>query len=360
MNLHAVYVAVGGMALGSLACGARSELSSGGGGSASRPPTASSTGGAGGCGLATPTMIALISPEPPDDGQVWVQALTVADGMVYAGLQVLSGPQNGHGWVERFSTSGGPIEHVTAGDEYATGPLSHDALDLFYPRPTFGNSTLVSHGVSSRPLAGGPAIALPNPTSAEAYVTDVAGLDQGVAWLLSLPSGQNTHVARWDGTTSAVVVTLPDYAYRLVVVGPTAFAASSKALFATPIAGGTESVVHAMTSEGALLAGNATSVFFSPDGSTIVRRDAGSGVEDIIAEGITISSRRAAHADAHSLYFASTLGLERVSTDGGGAEHVGTPSFVESIAGDDCNVYWAATESDSTAQVSIFALGKQK
>ena len=150
-------------------------------------------------------------------------------------------------------------------------------------------------------------------------------------------------LVHWDGVTSAVVATLPEWCYDLQIVGETIFLLGAHALYQMPLEGGPIAVDTpvAFAMGVALLGANSTALFYTTDGVHIVRRTpAGAtlAVAAALMDGYGI-----AWADESYLYFSAPSGLLRVGVHGGAVETF-WPSTrsIKAVMTVGCHVYWLA------------------
>lgn len=103
------------------------------------------------------------------------------------------------------------------------------------------------------------------------------------------------------------------------------------------------------------------SLFYTPEGSSIVRRDS-AGQETTILEGAALATRPysgqvPAWVDEAWLNYAQANALLRVPSVGGSLEVlVESTGIVEAISGDACNLYWLETSSPGPAALMVRAI----
>jgi hypothetical protein len=256
---------------------------------------------------------------------------------------------------------------VAADTPFSFGPLAHDATNLYFPNAGVYTgkdpppSMQIGHQeIVALPLAGGPIQTLDNPAKPTLFdITNVAGAPRGgVVWLLR--GGGGMVLARWDGTATASLASFADSAFSVAASASEAFVMTTTALYAVPLAGGAASKLRDVPmgpdGYGQILGINDRSLFYSPEGATIVRRDLASGQERMLTDGLVLPwlhSGQTSWADATDLYVVTgppyiPQKLWRMSVEGGASEVI-WDSHDKPPAGpvvtDACNVYWLAASS---------------
>lgn len=347
-----------GLALSALlGCGARSDIELSAGGAAAPPPDTDADACPG--APDAPTPLATISGMCTGP-----TALTIANEHLYYGVFVQCGEPNGTGDIRRVPLAGGMPEDVDSGN-YDYGPIVHDTTNLYVPKVVTTPGTSWHAGVAALPLVGGAAKILmsPSPQPGPLYVTDLWASDAtGAVWLFSTGSPSDpTLLARSDGAGPGLVASIPGWAFELVVAGEQVFVHATHALYSVPLAGGPATELRPLTLDAALLGVTASAVFFTPDGTSIVRREVATGAETTLTTGASIhtavfANRVASWVDETGVYFGEGEMLKRVGLDGGAPEVLAseTGRQVQAITSDGCDVYWGVTASGSApAEVRV-------
>ncbi len=383
---------------GGVACGARSPLDLAGGSpapadaaaccDAATPPdagpaedapgapgdsaTAPDVGLTGCTVVQTPTILATL----PCDALAGV-GLAVAGSNLYVAADALDATCTSQ--IFRVPVTGGAAEVFVASD-YSFGRIVADATTLYFPRYVPG-----AHGgdyaglVEAQPLDGSPSFILQNPPASDAGPSAVLDVEPqpgaGVLVLLEkdafdFPSA-GTDVVSWlgPGGTAIVLGTIPPspYVYELAQSGTSVFAMGNYVLDSVPVGGGAPTPPHRLPApEGgspgngvpSILASNASALFLTLDGQTIVRLDATSGAQSVLASGAALDIapdvyRVPAWADDASLYYAAGGQLLGVPAGGGASEVVWDGHgrwFIQAIAADACTVYWTGYDVQASVQ----------
>lgn len=335
-----------------VACGARTELPS------PYDP----------CALAPSTQKAIAPPASGPDLTAGA-ALVVANGSALFHTGETDGtPTNGV--VDQVPiVQGGPrddrLTSFPANGEYGFGsPLVTDGQYVYFlagSGPQGGFQRVIA-----APLNGAsPARTLDNPAHATPYF--ISGLaaagDRGVSWVLyHWTFGGSSVLAHWDGASTRSVATFDKdqdatVGDSLAANATTMFVLTRKALVAVALDGSTQKPLQSFAGGAGtqILGLNAQAIFYSVDGTSIVRHDLASGAETIIAGRVALLSWSVHHhgwADEDWLYFVTGdtvkgndqgRELRRVSVSDGQMEvmwdaHDRPPTGV--VATDACNVYW--------------------
>jgi hypothetical protein len=170
-------------------------------------------------------------------------------------------------------------------------------------------------------------------------------------------------LVRWDGastTTLASFVLDADAETSLAVSATEAFVLTHSGLYAVPLDGGAAAKLRDVPAASfpQIVAIDESWLFYSPEGTSIVRRDLASEEEITLAEGLALEAQVSGTrgwADATWLYFATgdpqSFGpakLLRMSVVGGAAEtlwDVPDRHPTGAVATDACNVYWLAASA---------------
>jgi hypothetical protein len=365
----------GPMGLLLLGCGARTELDSAARATeqADASPPSSCPGSP-----AEPVILATVG---AIDSYDKVTAMTVARGFVY---YAVSNGSNNPVAIFRVPTTGGAASAVIQGVDgcdstspFAYGNLETDGRYLFTPDEEVVGCTGYAGHVTAYDTTNGGLWPLPIPAGADAeprVLSPRALAGGGVTW--AIDPGTYTGpvvVARWTGgPTSTVVATLPEWATGFVMAAGGGFvstiATGTVTLRAVSFADGTVTPLATFGTEFTLLGSNDQAIFYTPDGSTFARREAGSGAVTSLAVPVP---QHAIWVDRDYLYLDS-LGLEpptsfpavvtRMPAGGGAAEEIYRDhgrNGIQAITGDSCNVYWVAgPDYDQHSPPALFARGR--
>ena len=338
-----------------MGCGARSELST------PYDP----------CSGAPVVGEAISSPVPGDINSGPGFSITATADAVYFDTGVVVAPE---GTILARASLAGPtlasslVAPFPTHDKAILAPLAHDGTYLYYSSVgVSGPGGIVSTNVLASVLDGGLPLTIDKPGQNPSIVIDLATNGQpGVFFLLqaaSAPTGP-TVIAHWDGSTTKSLASIPGIATALVVNASQVFALTPNGLYSVPVAGGSPMLLRSFaTVEDAGVLEEADfkvflgltdeTLYYSPDRTSIVRRDIASGAEVTLADGLTLPPvwAGACHngwADGTSLYYVTASGgrpqvLQRIAADGGPAEVIWDstdrpPSGV--VTGDACNIYW--------------------
>jgi hypothetical protein len=278
----------------------------------------------------------------------------------------------------RAPTTGGSSERIVEGvpgcasSPFGYGQLVNDGAHLFTPdEEEVSTCAGESLHVTAYDIATGTVTRLPNPPgAAPRYVTQVrAAPGGGALWLLpavALSPG-DTLLARWDGTSSSIVADIPAYAFDFVVAAGRAFVRAERTLYEVALVEGRGVMdlgpIDEMNFQ--FVGANDTAVFYTPDGTSLVRRDAVSGTEQTLANDVDVSGRfgDSMWADDAWVYFRQTHGadqeaLARVPASGGPVEVIydDTARGVYAVTSDACNVYWlSGPDYDKNEPSALFA-----
>jgi hypothetical protein len=359
------------LSLAMCACGARSQLDLPQGFDAGPLPGTGFEAGPRpqGCRFEKPTQIADIAfGGGKFSAEMQVSALTPANGTLYVGAWIEDGEYNGDGYIASAPTTGGSLHYVT-GDPSNTANLLHyvggnvvqNETSLYYPHPTFiGDYAIEVLDVARRSLATGKEDLLPKPAgiSGSLTVLAIAEWDPGIIWLTVDNDTSIGRLFHWDGTTTTELAVTESYwpsGLPLAVTNTTAYIASSSELIAVPLYGSGAQIVQTWEDgKGALLAANATSVFYTLDGSTILQSDETLGVVNTIATGV---HARYAAANLESLYVMTMTDIVRVSLRGEPTVTITSSPTLNALGVDECNVYWGVMKPDFSGDQLVMALG---
>lgn len=341
--------------LGAVACG-RTELSVGSLDAPDGPDASANDVSQAGCASGWKQLADVtFTPTSGYYASFQITALTPAAGRLFIGVQLVDEGgflYVGTGFIASVPTAGGTLSYVTGSPDdpanlkhYAGGDLVQDGTSLYYARPTLYGSTVHYPDLVARPIAGGLETVIPNPLpgAPTMTVTAIAALDPGAVWVVTTPNVPTAWLLRWDGASTTVLGSFADSGSRVVVVGRTVFVGGGLHLWKASLDGGGVSDAGATWAEqGAqLLAGNDRSVFYTPEGRSIHRRDVDTGIDTRIAPSTSpgqwaYAPGTPAYADSTALYVA---GL-RVPVDGS-PWTVFVDADLQALAGDACNIYLA-------------------
>jgi len=219
-----------------------------------------------------------------------------------------------------------------------------------------------SPSVSTYDLATGSLGTIPPPSGTGNLNVNAlrATTQRGVYYLTGTEFDPSTGVlVHWDGATSTVIATLPEWSWDLQIVGEKVFVLGAHALYELPLGGGAATNITPVTfgQGAALLAANSTSVFYTLDGTTIVGRNVATGMTITVATpSEPMLSSTATWADDDYFYFGAgspiDRGLLRVPVGGGllrvpmGGGEVETfwsaERRIDAVTTVGCKVYWLA------------------
>jgi hypothetical protein len=341
-------------------CGARTELAS------PEDPCASSP--------RAPTAFPSVACDPKTCVARAGGVLAITNDAAYFSTGISVGPSPRTTLMRASLVGGVPEPFVPDASVSSSGLLAHDASYLYFPDVVDLDSSDIPHqSLVAASLHGGPSITLANPNGETAgLVWDVqTNGEAGVFWLFA---GSVFWLAHWDGSSTTALASLNDLPYGLAVSATRAFVLTLKALYAVPLSGGAAVELRGDlpgtdTAPPSFLGLNEQALFYTPDLTSIVRRELASGTETIIASNIhTVAPGglesgpgaggvggigRSGWVDASWVYFLTgpqypivePETLSRVSIDGGEVEVISAatehpPSG--GVATDACNVYWLA------------------
>jgi hypothetical protein len=282
-------------------------------------------------------------------------ALTVTPDSVYFAAGIAIGTMENS--IARVSLRNGTpdpsqLALIPTDGRFTSGPIVNDGTDLYFVGGTSAPQSVVALG-----LDGGTPRTLPDPVMPFPYlVNDLAATSgRGVLWLAwNGKSSGTSSLALWDGTATSAVASFPEPPAVLVVGGVEAFVQTASALYSVPLAGGTPTELRPVESNAyaQILGFSDGALFFSPDGSTLVRRDLSSGVESVLVTGAAlqpvVGEGHSGWVDSKWVYYPTgpsgmPSALSRVRVVGGTPEVVwDDPDHPPSgaVATDACNVYW--------------------
>jgi hypothetical protein len=256
---------------------------------------------------------------------------------------------------------------------YVGGTLAHDEVDLYF-RTAPAKSP--PGNVNALPLGGGPAVVLPVTDMSQLQtpgVIDVAATTQrGVLWLVESDAtlAGPSWLTGWDGAKVTTIASFPERSVMLVADAKEAFVQTDTGLYVVSLVGGASTRLRSLppisSPQGGpqtnvqLLGLNADALFYSPDGTTIVRLETSSGVESRLVTGALLNSAGTGlhngWADSSALYYVTenqglAQALVRVDVHGGTPEVIwddpGNPP-TGAVATDACNMYWLTGSSPYT------------
>jgi hypothetical protein len=352
-----------GISMFGTSCGARTELTVASPTDAgsdvlqadSAPPSLDASCGAVG---SAPQVLASFGTGAPNGPTLW--SLAITRGAVFVDATDAS---NSPLAVYRVPLGGGTPMSLVSGQSgcpsmspFATeSPLAADDASLYMVSADFtatcqGSSpTVTTYNVATAALGSVPAPS----TTAALNVTALWATpgDRGVYYLTGSEfDPSTTDLVHWDGATSAIVSSLPQWSYALQVVGTFAFALGRNALYKVPLTGGAATEVAELDPDAGtptLLGANSTALFYTPDGARLVRLTAQTGDTTEITS-LTSVSYGPSWADDRYVYFGgyeppSGLvmgGLYRVPAGGGAVEAFWTDGTVRAVMAFGCAVYW--------------------
>lgn len=291
-------------------------------------------------------------------------ALTVTTDHVYFDTGVVLG--TARSGISRVAIAGGAPDAATVtvfptNSDYFAGPLAQDGTDLYFPSaPSQGMpGEFNTENVLAESLEGGPLRMLAHPVQpTRALVNDLStNGTRGVFWLeWNGQSTDSSRLAHWDGSKLTTVSSFSEPAATLAVDADRAFVATSLALYAVPLSAGPSAIHSVLREDGnppQLLGLNGDALFYSPDATSIVRRELVSGAETTLVTGAALAldypaARRQGFADSAWLYYAAGPSgrprtLFRVKVGGGPPEVIwDDPNRppTGAVATDACNIYW--------------------
>ena len=162
-----------------------------------------------------------------------------------------------------------------------------------------------------------------------------------------------------------MISSLPEWCWDLQIVGQRVFVIGAHALYELPIDGGaaTELLPVTFGHGSALLAANSTSVFYTLEGTTILRRDVATGMTTTVAApSQPFLESTTTWADDDYFYFGAGSpifsGLMRVPVDGGPVETFWSAERkIDAVTTVGCNVYWLADTDFPNAQPPELLVG---
>ena len=342
------------LALSLVGCGARSELA------ADLPPLAD-----GGCSgrSSTPSVLATFGTGIPGPSPF---ALAITAQAAFVELTAGGNPQS----IDRVPLQGGAPLDVIAGTDACPStspfagesPIVTDGATLYMIDATLGAACQgASRRVSTYDLATLTLGTVPAPAGTEGLDVNAlrATSQRGVYYLTGSELDPSTGVlARWDGSASTVIANLPEWCWDLQIVGQRVVVIGAHALYELPIDGGvaTELLPVTFAHGAALLAANATSVFYTLEGTTILRRDVMTGATTTVATPAqpSLTSLRT-WADDDYFYFGAgspiPSGLLRVPVGGGPIETFWSAERqIGAVTTVGCDVYWVGDTDFPNAQ----------
>jgi hypothetical protein len=232
------------------------------------------------------------------------------------------------------------------------GPLVVDSTSLYFFGAMGGGSG--PYYVGALPLSGGPPSVLrviDNGLPLDAWAIPA----QGLLWL-EAPQGSldgPTALWLWNGIVPALVATITEPPLGVAGDAKHALVMTRTHLFDVALPGGSPLAVRTLGVSPRILGWYEGSLFYTPDGSTVVRRDVDAGHEVVLASEPDLTEGFVAEghfgwADSQFLYYFTSTGgnpaaLRRVPIDGGAPETLwddpGHPP-AGAVATDACNVYW--------------------
>jgi hypothetical protein len=283
-----------------------------------------------------------------------VFTFSVAEGFAFVETGVSGNPLA----IVRAPLGGGAVVTAVAGQPPGCGtasmspfgyesPLATDGTTLYMASLDFsatgqGSSpTVTSYDVSTNALGVVP----PPAGTASLNVSALRATPApGVYYLTGSEFDPSTSdLVHWDGVTSTVVATPPEWCYDLQIVGETIFLLGAHALYQMPLAGGpivVDTPVTFATGAG-LLGANSTAVFYTTDHVHVVRRTP-AGATLTLASALE-NGYGIAWADEIYLYFSGPAGLLRVGVLGGAVETFWpSPRSIKAVTTVGCHVYWLA------------------
>lgn len=305
----------------------------------------------------SPTMLAAIGDYGSDDQ---VTAMTVARGYVYYEV----GPNAKDYGLFRVPVTGGTpspiLQDVSACDTsspFAVGNLASDGHYVFGRDEEAIGCTGYPVHISAYDTANGALFQLPIPSAADSQpraLSPQALAGGGAAWVIDPGSYTGPAVlARWTGgSASTVVALLPGWATTFVVSAGVAYvttiAKGKLTLYSASLANGAIDQLGTYGTDFALVGANDEAIFYTPDGSTLSRRDAADGQVSVLPVKLPA---HATWVDHDWFYFDEKTPPDfpavvmRIPARGGAAREIyrsDTRDGIEAISGDACNVYFVA------------------
>jgi hypothetical protein len=270
--------------------------------------------------------------------------------------------------------AGGPqlsslVTFATDG-RFVQGPLVTDGIDLYFPAaPAERVGYQGPPALAAAPLDGSPLQFLASPDASARYVWDVAVNRQPGVFIAWNPEGPGpSALTHWDGHQQMqIVTTFPEWTVMIVAGADTVFVQTATALYQTPLPAGPPARIRSLAPgnvNAQLLGLNDTALFYSPDGTTIVRRDRTSGTEAMLVSGAAllpdVGAGHTGWADTTWLYYVTGLAaapqsLRRTPVAGGPSEVLwDDPEHppTGAVTTDACNVYWLAAGAPWSARSS--------
>lgn len=342
------------------ACGARSELALPSGDAGAAPGTCPGS----------PDQPAVLAEVGMFEQFQSPTAITVAGPAVY--YTVNDGSNNPLALYRLPIAGGKPVQLVAGVPGCANSPFGYGLLVTDNHRLYTPDEEMITTcagaplRITSIDPATGATSPLPDPAdpAQRAAIQVRATATDGIFWLrpvtfLDPSSPGDTQLARWDGANAAAVAAIPGRATDFVIAAGQAFVQTRDTLYAVPLVDAhTAAALDAVDDKFTFIGSNQEAIFYSPDGASLVRRDALSGTTKTLLPSGVDTHRRFADptwADEAWVYFIRDpqRDLARVPAAGGDVEVLSPADGREGVTGvvtDDCNVYWLAGASFSESK----------
>ncbi len=308
-----------------------------------------------------------------------VVAMTVTRGFVY--FTKVNGSNNPLG-LFRVPIDGGAPELVVPVEgepcnlfrPFAYGNLASDGRYVFGAASESKNCTGYSKHISAYDTNDDTWFQLPVPAVANSkprVLAPRATLDGGAAWVINPGTYEGpTVLARWSGgPVSTIAFSLPVWVTSFVLAGNDAFVSTRdsgiKTLRYMSLTSSTLSEPETVGPDFRLLGANNNAIFYTPDGTTLSRRDVASGVVTALGApkpraGLWVDDDFLYLGPAEGVTSSAAVVMRRPASGGPAVEIYRDDSRrrVDAITADSCNVYWAVGRSydDGNSQpVAIFA-----
>jgi hypothetical protein len=177
-----------------------------------------------------------------------------------------------------------------------------------------------------------------------------------------------TELTLWSGAGSMSLATFAEWGGQLGITRDHAFMFTYHDLSRVPLAGGSPTLVRTLTEASRWIGAQGESVFFSPDGKSIVRLDDATGSQTTLAYDVEIDrcgfcTHTAAWVDDSGVFFTDwsmgpDFGLDHLGSDGSAPRVIAKSGIPVAITTDSCNVYWIALTEGQAQQWSLMAVGK--
>ena len=239
------------------------------------------------------------------------------------------------------------------------GPLVADPTN-FYFSGVGGTIGSLQGYLGAQPLEGGP-VSVVKVIASDSVLTDAWAIPTGGVMWLETQVGNSAMASAlflWDGSRTTQIASLGEAATGLVGNADDAFVMTEAHLFDVPLAGGAPIMLRPVKPPSQILGWDGEALFYSPDGTSVVRRDVVSGNERTLLSGLTLPAHgpggHNGWVDSTSLYYVTDTSadvpavLNRIGVDGGTPEAIWSDTThppLGAVATDACNIYWAVASS---------------